>query len=131
MDCQYGDHYFKSKKESSQNEKKKFPRVRTQGTRKQGCKAHIQVREYILYPEYSLEEEVASKSSKWKLRLVREEKLKALKHDIERGVANSVRKYYVSLPTAEAHHTTHPTGGIYGMAQKVHPKSDRKNSSTG
>ena len=26
------------------------------------------------------------------------------------------------MPTAEAHHTTHPTGGIYGMAQKVHPK---------
>ena len=28
----------------------------------------------------------------------------------------------VSLPSAEAHHTTHPTGGIYGMAQKIHPK---------
>ena len=28
----------------------------------------------------------------------------------------------VSLPFAEAHHTTHPTGGVYGMAQKVHPK---------
>ena len=30
--------------------------------------------------------------------------------------------YYVSLPTIEAHHLTHPTGGIYGMAQKMHPK---------
>ena len=29
--------------------------------------------------------------------------------------------YYVSLPTTEAHHLTHPTGGIYGMAQKMHP----------
>ena len=33
-----------------------------------------------------------------------------------------MHKYYISLPSAEAHHTTHPTGGIYGMAQKIHPK---------
>ena len=33
-----------------------------------------------------------------------------------------MRKYYVSLPTAQAHHSIHPTGGIFGMAQKVHPK---------
>ena len=34
--------------------------------------------------------------------------------------------YYVSLPSAEAHHTTHPTGRIYGMAQKIHPKLVKK-----
>ena len=33
-----------------------------------------------------------------------------------------MRKYYVSLPTAQAHHSIHPTGGIFGMAQKLHPK---------
>ena len=33
-----------------------------------------------------------------------------------------MQKYYVSLPTAQAHHSIHPTGGVFGMAQKVHPK---------
>lgn len=37
-------------------------------------------------------------------------------------MAKCVCKYYVSLPSAKAHHNTHPTGRIYGMAQKVHPK---------
>ena len=27
----------------------------------------------------------------------------------------------MSLPTEEAHHQTHLTGGMHGMAQKVHP----------
>ena len=60
--------------------------------------------------------------SKCKLRLLKEEKLQVLRDDIEKGVAKSVRNYYASLPSAEAHHTIHPTDGIYGMAQKVHPK---------
>ena len=105
-----------------QDVNKRLPRVCTQGTRKQGCKACIHIREYILFPEYSIEGDIASKLSKWKLRQLREEKLRVLKDDIEKGIAKSVHKYYVSLPTAEAHHTTHPTGGIYGMVQKVHPK---------
>ena len=28
----------------------------------------------------------------------------------------------MSLPTEEAHHQTHPTGGMHGMAQNVHPQ---------
>ena len=39
------------------------------------------------------------------------------------------RKYFVSLPTEEAHHQTHLTGGMHGMAQKVHPAE--KNQGTG
>ena len=101
---------------------KKLPRLRTQGTRKQGCKACIHIREYILFPEYSIGGDITSKVSKWKLRQLKEEKIRILRDDIEKGVAKSVHKYYVSSPSAKAHHTTHPTGGIYGMAQKVHPK---------
>ena len=33
----------------------------------------------------------------------------------------TTRKYQLSLPSEEAHHQTHQTGGIHGMAQKVHP----------
>ena len=100
----------------------KAPRLRTQGTRKQGCKACIYISEYILFPEYSIEEDIVSKVSKRKLRQLKEEKLGVLRDDIKKGVAKSMHKYYVSLPSAEAHHTTHPTGGINGMAQKIHPK---------
>ena len=75
-----------------------------QGTRKQGCKACIHIREYILYPEYAIEDEVACKLSNWKLRQLKEEKLKLLKDDIKRAVAKSTREYYISLPTTEAHH---------------------------
>ena len=92
----------------------KTPWLRTQGTRKQGCKACIHIREYILFPEYSTEDDIASKVSKWKLQQLKEEKLRFLRDDIEKGVAKGVRKYFVFLPSAEAHHTTHPTGGTYG-----------------
>ena len=105
-----------------QKKKIKLPRLRTQGTRKQGCKASIHIREYIIYPDYSIKDGVANTLSKWKLRILKEENLKLLRGDIEKGLAKSVRKYYVSLPTAQAHHSIHPTGGIFGMAQKVHPK---------
>ena len=127
LDCQYGNHYYKNKQESSKGstkdaKDKKLPRLRTQGTRKQGCRACIHIREYVLFSEYSIEDDITKNMSKWKLRQLKEEKIRILRNDIEKGIAKSVRKYYVSLPSAEAHHTTHPTGGVYGMAQKVHPK---------
>ena len=103
------------------NEKVKKPRLRTQGTRKKGCKACIKIREYILYPDYKIDSTIVSSSS-WKVRQLKEEKLCNLKVDLEQGVAKGKPMYYVSLPTIEAHHLTHPTGGIYGLAQKMHPK---------
>ena len=104
------------------NEKVKKPRLRTKGTRKKGCKACIKIREYILYPDYKIDSTIVSSSSKWKVRQLKEEKLRNLKVDLEQGVAKGKPMYYVSLPTIEAHHLTHPTGGIYGLAQKIHPK---------
>ena len=32
------------------------------------------------------------------------------------------KKYFVSLPTEEAHHKCHPTKGIMGFSQRVHPE---------
>ena len=32
------------------------------------------------------------------------------------------KKYFVSLPTEEAHHKCHPTKGIMGLSQRVHPE---------
>ena len=36
----------------------------------------------------------------------------------------SESRYYVSLPTEEAHHNTHPTRGAHVMAQRVNPKTN-------
>lgn len=47
LDCQHGDEYFKPKKALGK-------RVRLQGSRKMGCKAHITLHQYVLYPDYIL-----------------------------------------------------------------------------
>ena len=31
-------------------------------------------------------------------------------------------KYFVSLPIQEAHHKCHPTKGVMGLSQRVHPE---------
>ena len=50
LDCQYGEHYWKEKKEK-ENKKK---RLKLQGSRKIGCHAHIRTHTYTLYPDFQL-----------------------------------------------------------------------------
>ena len=108
MHCQFGDHYFKKKE-------RKSSRVCIQGTRKIGCQAHVEIREYILYPEYSVN--VTKKLSAWKRRTIRESKLEELQMSLKTGKEVKVgRKYFL-----QKSHQTHLTGGMHGMAQKVHP----------
>ena len=99
LDCQHGVQYYKPKKGLGK-------RNRLQGTRKIGCKAHIILREYILYPDYNV---AKSYDSKRQERLAKEEQLKKLRADLEIGeTVQSESRYYVSLPTEEAHHSKHP-----------------------
>ena len=108
MDCQFGQHYYKEMKQKS-------TRVCVQGTRKMGCKAHIVIREYILYPEFNVPVE---NLTDWKLRMIREEKLKSLQNAVTSGAGiKTTTRYYVSLPTEEAHYQTHQTGGMHSMVQ--------------
>ena len=117
MHCQFGNHYYKEKVQKS-------TKVCVQGTRKIGCNAHIVTREYILYPDFSV---TKSNLSTWKLRTVREEKLAMLRKAIASGKdVKTTRKYHLSLPSEEAHHQTHQTGGMHGMAQRVHPQITQK-----
>ena len=37
-------------------------------------------------------------------------------------MVQTIDKYFISLPTEEAHHQTHPTGASVALAQKVHPQ---------
>ena len=68
-----------------------------------------------------------TKMSAWKARTMRESKLEELRTSLKSGKKVKVeKKYFVSLPTEEAHHQTHPTGGMHGMAQKVHPQVAEK-----
>ena len=117
MDCQFGQHYYKEKKSKS-------TRVCVQGTRKMGCKAHIVIREHILYPEFNVPVE---NLTDWKLRMMRADKLKSLWDAVTSGESiKSISRYHISLPTEEAHHQTHQTGGMHGMAQRMHPKLAQK-----
>ena len=65
--------YYKPKKGLSKHN-------RLQSTRKIGCKAHIILREYILYPDYNT---ANSYDSKHQERLAKEEQLKRLRADLQ------------------------------------------------
>lgn len=117
LDCQHGVQYYRGRKCLGK-------RNRLQGTRKIGCKAHIVLREYILYPDYKV---AYSYNSKRQERLEKEKMLKQLRANLDlRGKVQSESKYYVSLPTEEAHHNTHPTRGAHTMAQRVNPNVAQK-----
>ena len=49
-------------------------------------------------------------------------KITGMLRDLNDGKAvNTVTKFYVSLPSEEAHHKSHKRGGMHAMAQRVHP----------
>lgn len=57
------------------------------------------------------------------IRKMKEERLCELRNALENGEKAVVtKKFFVSLPTAEAHHQCHPTGREVAIAQRVHPK---------
>ena len=95
----------------------KHARLRLQGTRKIGCCAHIEITQYTLYPDYQVTKQEKEGLSSWKLRLLCEDKLRELRKELDTGVPKTQTKYFVLLPTNEAH-KNHPTGAF---AQKVHP----------
>ena len=78
-------------------------------TIKCGCKAHIVIREYILYVDYAVTN-ADGIANKQQGRLCKEKKLQKLRADLllKKPVRTQV-KYYVSLPTEEhiMAHTLH------------------------
>ena len=95
-------------------------RLRLQGTRKLGCLTHISVKQYTLYPAYQITEKEKIRLGSRKLRQLREERLLQLREEIKSGSPSKEIRYFVSLPTRDAH-TKHPTDEVSGYAQKVHP----------
>ena len=112
MDCQYGVHY-KQPKQPMQSK-----RIYLEGTWKKGCLAHVKIHEFVLYPEYSIDSLLSTESSMKQTRKLKEEKLKALQLCLQnKSHIEIIKKYFVSLPTEDAHHICHPTRGIMGLSQ--------------
>lgn len=98
LDCQFGAHYYKEKKS------KGSLKVHLQGSRKKGCAAHMSIKHITLFPEYAVPSQLAFNLSKKELREERESKMTQLKQDLAAlKPVQRVNKYYVSLPTQEAH----------------------------
>ena len=91
-----------------------------------GCKAHITLRQYVLYPDYSLPK-CRAFESKNQERLTKQQQLKQLRADLQSKLSiTTVIKYHVSFPTEEAHYATHPTCGAHLMAQRINPTVAQK-----
>ena len=115
LDCQFGKNY----KANSKPKLKQGNQLCLQGTRKKDCPAHITIREFFLYPDYKI---ISSPDlSNRQLRGLRESAMHDLQKEKQKGSAKSVSKYYVCLPSEEAHHEVHPTKGEMALAQKIHP----------
>ena len=92
-------------------------------------KANIEVKSFTSYSDYCIESELTSAASEKQNR-----KLKELSHLNRLRIALSQTDQItrtsmmclISLPSAEAHHSTHPTGPSIALTQKVYPEVIRK-----
>ena len=113
-DCQYGQRY-KSKKETTSTDAQK-KNIRLQVTRKIGYCAHVEVKHYIVFPQYRVEE--AGMAVK-QVRTLKEAKMKELKQKILNCSDDLVTEYCyfisISLPTLAAH-SGHLVGAEAGLS---------------
>ena len=64
---------------------------------------------------------MSAELSQKRIRTIREESLKALRKDFFNDTLQMECRYFVKLPPEEAHHKCHPTKGVMGLSQRVHP----------
>ena len=121
LDCQFGKQYYKDKP-------RKSTRTMIQGSRKLGCPAHISIKVYELFSEYNvISETQVSCKSKNTLKVLKEQKMKQLKSALtNKESVLTTKKYFISLPSEDAHEKSHPIGSIAGVAQKMHPVISKK-----
>ena len=68
MDCQYGVQYKQPRLTNSKC-------IYLQGSRKKGCLAHIKIKEFNVYPDYSVNSQVSPSLSKKQIRTIKENSL--------------------------------------------------------
>ena len=114
LDCQFGKQYYKDKPRRSS-------RAMVQGTHKLGCPAHIEIKVYEVFPEYSISESVITQNSKRALRMLKEEKMTHLNTALSmKDNVKSVKKYLYPCPQVKHTIRNTPTGAIAGAVQKIH-----------
>ena len=74
-----------------------------------------------LFPEYAINDE-----SSLGPRNLKDMKKKQLDQLRAASTVKSEQRFFVVLPTKEAHHSVHPTEGPIGYAQRMHPKLAEK-----
>ena len=118
LDCQYGEHYFKKREKGSKT-------LRLQGSRKIGCQAKIRIKCYTTYPDHALPDTTNMTSRQAKQ--TQQNALDKLRKALESGEkVNMDTKYFVSLPSIDAH-SGHPLGcDACGFAQRIHPLVTQK-----
>ena len=90
--------------------------------------AHMTVKEYHLYPDYRITEEENKSLKVHEIRQLKKERHAAINKALIDNAAElkTQQRYFVSLPTNEAHEKVHPTGIAGGMSQRVHHKISQK-----
>ena len=68
-----------------------------------------------LFPEYAIHSDDIEWKSKYNLRLLKEQTLKKLQNEIESGYVKQTTRYWLSLPTLEAHEKTHPQTAVFSQ----------------
>ena len=118
LDCQYGEHYFKKREKGSKT-------LRLQGSRKIDCQAKIRIKCYTTYPDHALSDTTNMTSRQAKQ--TQQNALGKLRKALESGEkVNMDTKYFVSLPSIDAH-SGHPLGcDACGFAQRIHPLATQK-----
>lgn len=76
LDCQFGPNYFKQKPVKGKH-------LWLQNSRKIGCQAHVEVKTFILFPEFSICKGERNGLSNWKLRNLQEEKIKMIREELQ------------------------------------------------
>ena len=102
---------------------KKKPRH--QVTKKKDCPAQLVIKEVLMYPGYSLDPKFNLASDR-KRREMKQEKLNLLSRDLKQGNVSSFRRFYLQLPSDEAHEN-HVVGNLGDLlAQPIHQKIKEK-----
>ena len=60
--------------------------------------------------------------SQKRIRIIREDRLISLREIFFDEGLQVEHRYFVKLTTEEAHHKCHPTKGVMGLSQRVHPE---------
>ena len=114
LNCQFGPKYFKKKPV-------KGKKLWLQSSRKVGCEARVEVKTFVLYPEFSIGKREWDGLSKWKLRALQGDRIKMIREDLQlKKLIKTIRKYFISLPREDVH-SGHPTGAAGVFAQKLNP----------